>query len=180
MWQKESVSLSVPSLQTLQMLSSFKSMFTKCSSSFIVLLFRRGFFNCGVGSRKRSAPSASRGSRSQVSARQCTWDAKTRTPTLGTGGARGPGRVRGVQESPRPRRPSTQGAGVRGRSGRPVQSPLGVRGAGRCLAPARSPLRPPRTRLSPSVRALGAQRPEAEARRRRDDAARELAAQGRG
>ncbi len=37
-WQKESVPVSVSSLQTLQMLSSFRSMFTKCSSSSMVFL----------------------------------------------------------------------------------------------------------------------------------------------
>lgn len=40
-WQKESVPVSVSSLQMLQMLSSFRSMFTKCSSSSMVFLQRK-------------------------------------------------------------------------------------------------------------------------------------------
>lgn len=36
-WQKDKVPVSVSSLQTLQILSSFRSMFTNCSSSSIVL-----------------------------------------------------------------------------------------------------------------------------------------------
>lgn len=41
MWQKDNVPVSVSSLQTLQTASSFRSMFSNCSSSSMIVLFTR-------------------------------------------------------------------------------------------------------------------------------------------